>query len=227
MYKVDQNKNTALTYLMAGWDVKENRDKFRKLLTYFPKMERHNLDLILNLRNVDGFTPLHCAVCTEDPQLVRTLLIHGADPAVTLDNGQTALHFAAEIGMDTVIAQFCKHISPEDRKNTLHHPKKYRVPQSPDLADRDDNTVLHTLMGADLSLCTPSSIRSIVTSLNLDVNATNRCGLTPLMIAAHGNNISGVRALLELDADITIIDSKGKTVHDICRNETIAKILAN
>lgn len=43
-------------------------------------------------------TPLHLAVITGQPALVKLLLSHGASPMVLDRNGQTALHLACEHG---------------------------------------------------------------------------------------------------------------------------------
>ena len=47
-----------------------------------------------NAKNVDGTTPLHRAVRTRCADAVRTLLDHGADPAIRTKNGSTAFQLA-------------------------------------------------------------------------------------------------------------------------------------
>jgi hypothetical protein len=47
-----------------------------------------------NTKNVDGTTPLHRAVRTRCADAVRTLLDHGADPAIRTKNGSTAFQLA-------------------------------------------------------------------------------------------------------------------------------------
>jgi uncharacterized membrane protein YfcA len=49
----------------------------------------------LNARNAEGDTPLHRAVETGMPRLVRALLAAGADPRAQAKAGETALHLAA------------------------------------------------------------------------------------------------------------------------------------
>jgi hypothetical protein len=48
-----------------------------------------------NAKNVDGTTPLHRAVRTRCADAVRTLLDHGADPAIRTKNGSTAFQLAS------------------------------------------------------------------------------------------------------------------------------------
>ena len=47
-----------------------------------------------NAQNMDGATPLHCAVRTRCAGAVRALLDHGSDPAIRNKNGSTALQLA-------------------------------------------------------------------------------------------------------------------------------------
>jgi ankyrin repeat protein len=63
------------------------------------------IDLLLarganvNVRHAEaGSTPLHYAVITDHPVIVRTLLRHGADTQAGSRSGATALHLAAELG---------------------------------------------------------------------------------------------------------------------------------
>lgn len=48
-----------------------------------------------NLRQQGGWTPLHAAAQTGDPELIRLLLDHGADPSVANDDGQSPADLAA------------------------------------------------------------------------------------------------------------------------------------
>jgi len=47
-----------------------------------------------NAKNMDGTTPLHRAVRTRCADAVRTLLDHGAEPAIRTKNGSTAFQLA-------------------------------------------------------------------------------------------------------------------------------------
>ena len=52
----------------------------------------------VNARQVGGFTPLMSAAAANRRDLAELLLAHGADPALTNDQGQTAADFARERG---------------------------------------------------------------------------------------------------------------------------------
>lgn len=56
----------------------------------------HGADL--NARTVQQFTPLHCAAGSRDAELVRMLILAGADPSLTDSAGHTPLDWAKPYG---------------------------------------------------------------------------------------------------------------------------------
>lgn len=52
----------------------------------------------LDIQNDDNQTPLHLAVLTKQPAVVRRLLICGANASVCDANGNTPLHLACQMG---------------------------------------------------------------------------------------------------------------------------------
>jgi ankyrin repeat protein len=57
-----------------------------------------------NLRQKGGFVPLHEAAHSDDVEMARLLLDHGADAALTADDGRDARRIAAEDGSTRVAA---------------------------------------------------------------------------------------------------------------------------
>ncbi|RVE40542.1 hypothetical protein evm_014808 [Chilo suppressalis] len=70
---------------------------------------------LLDIRNNDGMTALHFAAIGSQPDIVRQLIVAGANP-LTRDNsgsqninGATALHLAAQFGHTNVVKIFIEH----------------------------------------------------------------------------------------------------------------------
>ena len=59
-----------------------------------------------NLRQRGGFAPLHAAAHTDDVEMARLLLAHGADPAIAADDGRDSARIAADDGSVAVAALF-------------------------------------------------------------------------------------------------------------------------
>lgn len=60
------------------------------------KMAPHSC--LLDIQNDDGQTPLHLAVLTQQPKIVRRLILAGANPSLRSFRGNTPLHLACTTG---------------------------------------------------------------------------------------------------------------------------------
>ena len=64
-------------------------DELESYLTSLP-IDHENLHLILNRRNVDRYTPFHCAIFARNMDACRVLLKYGADINLKNTNQKTA-----------------------------------------------------------------------------------------------------------------------------------------
>ena len=71
-------------------------------------------DVRVNERNGEGITPLLYAAVNTNSVVIQLLLDKGADPLLTLPEGETALHIVAECGHLPSVECFLKH--PEARQ---------------------------------------------------------------------------------------------------------------
>ncbi|TFJ97210.1 B-cell lymphoma 3 protein [Platysternon megacephalum] len=87
--KQDEDGDTALHIAVA----QGNLPVAQRLVSLFLQGQR-DLDIYNNLRQ----TPLHLAVITTQPSMVKLLLSHGASPMALDRHGQTSAHLACEHG---------------------------------------------------------------------------------------------------------------------------------
>jgi ankyrin repeat protein len=57
-----------------------------------------------NLREQGGFTPLHVAAQNGDVEIIRALLLGGADLTYKSENGRTAMDIAMDVGHEMATA---------------------------------------------------------------------------------------------------------------------------
>ncbi|XP_062996328.1 B-cell lymphoma 3 protein [Elgaria multicarinata webbii] len=159
----------------------------QRLILLFHQGQR-DLDIFNNLRQ----TPLHLAVITAQPTLVKLLMSHGASPMVLDRNGQTALHLASEHA-----SLHCLQELLDGRPGPL------------DLEARNFEgfTSLHVAVG--------TSNRDVVLTLlehGADVDAVDiKSGRSPLLHAVENNNLEMVELLLQHGANVNAQSYGGNT----------------
>ncbi|XP_066494772.1 B-cell lymphoma 3 protein [Tiliqua scincoides] len=181
--KQDEDGDTPLHIAV----VQGNLLAARHLVALFHQGQR-DLDIFNNLRQ----TPLHLAVITAQPTLVKLLLSHGASPMVLDRNGQTALHLA------------CEHGSLHCLRELLEG-----SPSPLDLEARNFEgfTPLHVAVAI-------SNHDIILTLLDrgADVDAVDiKSGRSPLLHAVENNNLEMVELLLQHGANVNAQSYGGNT----------------
>lgn len=133
-----------------------------------------------------GATPFFLAAQFDEPEMMRALAEHGANPRLAKPDGTTPLMAAAGVGWD------------EDRRERLVDPAEH------DLALVQDPDT-RALMG--------SGIRSVQAAVELgaDVNAANKAGDTALHGAARHGFRSDVQFLADKGANLDARNQAGQT----------------
>lgn len=106
-----------------------------------------------NTRDYTGRTPLHLAVISSTPQIVKCLVDHGARLVARLADGRNALHLAAARGnveMIRILLERSESNEEEEnekqdrRRKALHAAHKdsqvYMLDTKPDVAESDENS---------------------------------------------------------------------------------------
>ena len=177
----------------------------------------------VNYRFGDGQTPLHIAAIQHHKSIARYLLANGAHTSAQDITGATPLHEAVRYG-DTDIAKALLEsgadvnaednlgktpvmlVIPEDKREAMY---RILIEHAADVAKKDayGDTVLHT---ATMTSLTPSILELLVAG-GADVNARNKDGVSPLLIAVQKRNFAHVKFYAERGADINSADKAGTT----------------
>lgn len=149
-------------------------------------------ETVLAFLDEENSTPLHAAVDGGNSEVVCVLLKHGADPLALVDDMAPPLHLACSQGKLDMVKQMVETCG----KHILGHLDKY------------SRTPLHHSALSIHSACIIAYIVQEGSSL-INLNPQDSRGRTPLQTAITSGNLSGVKELLQRDADPLICDNKG------------------
>lgn len=90
---------------------------------------------VLDIPNDDWLSPMHVAVLTHQPEIVRHLIVAGADLTVRNYRGNTPLHVACENGDLECVMALTEPLSETERSNVLNKKRSDIFPQ--DLEQRN------------------------------------------------------------------------------------------
>lgn len=156
-----------------------------------------NLGLESNVRFADGRTALMAAAENGNDEILKALLIHGADPCITDDSGSNALHFACFNGHKSILVLLRNTSIDWNKESTatiMDRCQRKKVTPLHIAAQSRDSRVLEYLLSAGLTL---------------SINACTDKGETPLSMAVLHSTPKNVFLLLSKEADTTVIDSAG------------------
>lgn len=97
----------------------------------------------INIQNQLFQTPLHLAVLTDQPILIRNLLIAGASLTAQDKNGNTALHLACKSGSNSAIATLIEPIRYVETKDTQYDIPCQSMFEVFNIRNYDGQTCLH------------------------------------------------------------------------------------
>ncbi|XP_055298376.1 NF-kappa-B inhibitor cactus isoform X2 [Sitodiplosis mosellana] len=156
---------------------------------------------LLDQKNDDAQAPIHLAVLTRQPNVVRRLLVAGANASIRDGDGNTALHLACINGDMTTVEALLKPITAAELKE--YNQSAHQLPQSNasrrqfsiDLEQRNfygENCVHIAAQQNHVE------ILKLLIREGADINAREgRAGYTSLHIAVENNNMELAKFLLE------------------------------
>lgn len=190
-----------------------------------------------NTKSHDGWTPLLFAAREGHTDVVKLLLRNNADINATQKDGWTSLILAAFNGYDKIIGLLLGkkadiHVIAQDNQNALET-----------AIDKDFGQIACTLLerGAQPDRPQPDGVPLLVKAVDkglvnltsamlktgkIDVNVTDKNGVTALMKAVQKNNSNAVSLLLDYKADVNLKDKQGATALDLASKKKRSKVRA-
>jgi ankyrin repeat protein len=144
-----------------------------------------------NVEGIEGFRPIHFVFVAKDTETLKALLEAGADPNARLANGNTPLHFAVRLP-NSAFTQVLLHYKAD-----------------PNSRGENGKPVIHEAVFSDQS----SNVILLIKD-GADINAEWGGG-TPLYNAISSGSWDIATNLLELGAQTTHQDKRGKTAVDL------------
>ncbi|MEQ1763572.1 MAG: ankyrin repeat domain-containing protein [Pyrinomonadaceae bacterium] len=154
-------------------------------------------------KSYDGMSPLHAAVQNGNVEIARFLLERGAKVNIR------------DYEKRTPTMMMDDDASVEMVQLLISYGSKLK------LVDKEKNNALHHLAENGVE---PEIIRYLISS-GIDINAVNKEGRTPLMLAAANSQNEIVTALLENGANASSTTRDGKSAWDLTESETVRSAL--
>lgn len=139
-----------------------------------------------------GFAPIHCAAETSNEKAVELLLGHGANPNITDANDMTPLGYCAADGNEGVANALLQRGAITDMLSKGYTPLTW--------AAQEGHEVLVKVLAAHKA----------------DIDVASEYKITPLFNSSGEGNLSMVRLLLDLGADVNHVEPVGTALHNAC-----------
>jgi acetoin utilization deacetylase AcuC-like enzyme/ankyrin repeat protein len=185
-------------------------DELESYLTSLP-IDHENLHLILNRRNVDRYTPFHCAIFARNMDACRVLLKYGADINLKC-HGSPCLHLA----LSTAMLPNGGYNFGIDLFNLL-------LDNNVDCTAKDDQLagILHLAAEYNLSNILTKLLNN--DTIDIEIDGKDRGGLRPIHRAAQRDAADAARVLTTNGCSIDAQTSYGTTPLHTCASNAASK----
>ena len=180
----------------------------------------------VNVKNKNGWTPLHYAVRNRNLNIVKLLIENGADVNLINDQDETPLHQAVLSENYNMVKLLIKHgadpfiknnrsktpleiCNNEEIRQLLEEYIKYYKQRS-EIPSIENNDLLYYAFGNNLI-----KVKICVYSENYNINVQDDKGYTPLMYAITNHNLQMVEFLVEHGANVNLCNKKDQSPLEI------------
>lgn len=176
----------------------------------------------------NGLTPLMIATKTNNAQVVRYLITKGADLNIKSNNGRTALHIATMNNLFDMFAILVKagaqvDIKDNNDKIALEYVSPTRMDAySLEIAEASKNR--ESILLDMVKLGNLNTVNYLLDESEVNIDAQNENGDTPLIIATKANNEQMVGLLLAKDATPDMANKKNITASQIAKQNQNIKL---
>lgn len=212
--------NDIICVEIAAKLIEGNAEEVITDFSYFQEAIRNRN---VNIRFEDGQTPLHLSAIFGHNAIAEYLLGNGADTSVQDSAGSTPLHEAIRYGnidVTKLLLASNANVNAEDTlgktpimltmpKDKIKDSYETLIKYKADLHQKDKfgDTVLHTAT----MLQVEDEILLMLTENGADINARNKEGVTPLLIAIQSGDVEMTRLLTSCGANIHTKDTHGNS----------------
>lgn len=183
-------------------------------------------DIDVNAKNKRGMSPLHLAAQENHHEVIRQLMVSGADWKLQDKNFHLPLHYAAQKGLPESCEVLMSNCSDADREKQLkialkdgktplmlaakgghHYCCEKLTNTNINAKDKMGNTALHyaAIGGFEHTV-------SELLHMGAQPNTQNKVGNAPILEVSGKKRVGCLRILVERGADLNVLDKQSKTV---------------
>ncbi|RWS06381.1 protein phosphatase 1 regulatory subunit 12A-like isoform X4 [Dinothrombium tinctorium] len=193
----------------------------------------HGADV--NCCDNEGWTPLHATASCGHSSIVKLLLENGADPRIVNNDGELALDIADNDTIEEMINAKLRELNVEDY-DLLRKQEQFVMMQDVNewlktgvVGDkphpRSGATILHVAAAKGYISILGTLLNDRVLRSQLDIDALDNEGWTPLHAACYFQQPGAVELLLQKGADIYKKTGTGQSMTDLTDHELILKLI--
>jgi ankyrin repeat protein len=166
----------------------------------------------VNIRGLNGKTPLHCAIELDALSLVDLLLTQkNINPFVEDDDGKTSLDYARNVRKKEILQALINSKYGSEKDSLLHlaammgeiNAARYLIGRGVDVNSK--NALHHTPLHLAAGIGHANVIKILVEEGNAEIDVFDARNQTPMHYAVNNKKLEIVKLLLKLGGDVNLV----------------------